>query len=293
MPAVKALAALLVPVCLLGHVRVASAVWIFDAEAGLVHESNVGLGQRGRDTHYDTALSTSVSAGAAMPLDDRNVASATADVNGMAWDRFSGLNSLSLGLTGAFRSKLGLGAEAPWVRVSSSVARQEYDIDVRDGWRYRVGAGAGKRLDERWDLRAEYAFEERLADHEKAVSPRLPGDVFDLTSHTVSVRAEFLSSETISLSAGYAWRAGDVVSTTRRNPTIFAASSALARDRAFGSNTFAYKIDATTHIPSFGLSVVLGPRWSLNLGYERQIGQTRRGIDYHNDVVRAGFLYSY
>ena len=289
----KPLAALLVAVCVLGHARAVSATWIFDTDVGVLYDSNVGLGKLGRDIHSDTALNASVSAGRAMQIDDRNVVSLTGDVNGTAWDRFSGLNNVSLGLTTAFRSKLGVGPEVPWVRIAGSAARQEYDIDVRDGWRYRLGGAIGKRFGERWDVRADYAFDKFLADHDRAVTPLLPGDVFDVTSHTFSGRAVFLYNEAISLAGGYALREGDVVATTRRNPQIFAASSALTTDRAFGHDTFAYKIDATTHILSAGLSVVLGPRSSLNLGYERQIGAARRGIDYYNDVVRFRFLYSY
>jgi len=289
----RALAALLVPVCLLGHTHRAGAAWIADVEVGLVHEDNVSLGEMERDIKSDTALSTSFSAGASTLLGERNTLSVTGDFIGNVYDRFSGLDNLSLGVTAAFRRKLGLGAAAPWVRVSGAGARQEYRNDVRDGWRYRLGTGVGKRFGERWDLRAEYAFERRMADHERAVTPRLPGDVFDQESHTLSFRGDFLYSEAISLSVGYALRRGDVASTTQRNPAIFAASSAVTADSTFGSDTFAYKIDATTHVLSFGLSLALGQRSSFNLGYEHQIGQGNGGVDYRNNVFRASFLYSY
>lgn len=64
-------------------------------------------------------------------------------------------------------------------------------------------------------------------------------------------------------------------------------------DPAFGPDTFAYKIDATTHVLSAGVSLALGARWSVNLGYERQVGLGDGGIDYHNNVVRGTVLYSY
>lgn len=289
----KPLAMLLVPVCVVGYLHPADAAWVADVEAGLVYEDNVNLAEKARDTLDDTALGTSVSAGAlAFPTDD-SVVSLTGDAIGTAYTRFGGLSNVALGATAAFRYKFGLGAQAVWGRVTSSAARLEYQEDVRDGWRYRLAAAAGKRLGERWDVRVEYAFERRTADHETAVTPRLPGDVFDQTSHTVSVRADYQHSKAVVVFAGYVLRWGDVASTTPRNAAIFAASSAVTADPAFGPDALAYKIEATTHLLGAGLSFALGERSSFNLGYEHQIGLGNGGIDYSNNVFRASFLYSY
>ena len=289
----RTLAVLLVPVCLLGHLYPVDAAWIADVDAGFVYEDNVNLAEMERDTRSDTAVGTSVSAGAlAYPTGD-SVVSLTGDAIGAAYLRFGGLSNLYLGATAAFRHKFGLGAQAPWVRVAGSAARLEYRDDVRDGWRHRLAAAVGKRFGEQWEVRAEYAFERRTADHETAVTPRLPGDVFDQTSHTVSVRGSYQPSKTIVVFAGYAVRQGDVASTTPRNADIFAASSAVTADPAFGPDALAYKIDATTHLLGAGLSFALGDRSSFNLGYEHQIGLGNGGIDYSNNVFRASFLYSY
>lgn len=279
--------------CVLGVPEAAHASWIFDAEAGIVHETNVGLAQKARDVKSDSALSTALSTGLAIPLDDRSIASITGDLSGNGHVELPGLSNLGVGVTTGFRHKFGLGPSAPWVRLFGSGARLEFDDAVRDSWRYRLGAGAGVRLGERWDVRIDYVFEEHLADHGKAAVRTLPGDVFDTTSHTYAGRVDFFYNEALSLFAGYAYRDGDVVSTTRRNAEIFAASSALTLDRPFGPGFFAYKIDATVHILSFGLSLALTSKSSLNLGYERQIGLGRQGLDYFNDVFRAGVLFSY
>ena len=67
----------------------------------------------------------------------------------------------------------------------------------------------------------------------------------------------------------------------------------MTPDPTFGPDALAYKIDATTHLLSVGLSFALGEQASFNLGYERQIGLGDGGIDYSNNVFRASFLYSY
>ena len=77
---ILALAAL---VCLLAPAHQARGDWIFDADAGVVHETNVGLAQFGRDTRHDTGFTTTVSAGVALPLTDRLFASVSADASGI------------------------------------------------------------------------------------------------------------------------------------------------------------------------------------------------------------------
>jgi hypothetical protein len=278
---------------LLGFSPPAGAALIVDVETGLVYEDNLSFASKDRDIKGAAALATAATAGVATYLSDRNVLSFTGDVFGDLHEQYSGLDHVSFGLTAAFRSKLGLGAGAPWVRVAASGARLQYRADVRDGWAYRVTAGVGKRFGERWELRADYAFDGRTAEYERPVSTRLPADVFDQQAHTLSVRADVQATTILVLFGGYAFRIGDVASTTLRNPEIFAASSAVVADPAFGSNTFAYKIDAVTHILSAGLSLALGARWSFNVGYEHQIGLGDGGIDYRNNVVRGTFLFSY
>jgi hypothetical protein len=140
---------------------------------------------------------------------------------------------------------------------------------------------------------ADNAFDGRTADHERPVAETVPADVFDQQAHTFSARADFQATPILLVFGAYACCLGDVASSTQRNAQIFAASSAVVVDPAFGSNVFAYKIDATTHILSAGVSVALGARWSLNVSCVHQIGLGDGGIDYHNNIVGGTVLFSY
>jgi hypothetical protein len=284
---------LLVPILWLGLAPPATASWIADVETGVVYEDNLSFASMDRDIKGAAALVTSASGGASAYLTDRHVISVTGDLFGDLHESYSGLDHVALGVTAAFRAKLGLGADAPWIRVAASGGWLQYRDDVRDGWYYRVTAGIGKRFGPRWELRADYTFDGRTAEHERALAPTIPADVFDQQGHTFSARADFQATPILLVWGAYACRLGDVASTTQRNPQIFAASSAIVADPAFGSNTFAYKIDATTHILSAGVSVALGARWSLNVTYVHQIGLGDGGIDYHNNIVSGTVLFSY
>jgi hypothetical protein len=271
----------------------AAASWILDADVAVVYETNVGFSPWGRYRVSDTSLVTSASAGRAFYLDDRNIISVTGDVTGTAYDRLRGLTNVAFGGTTTYRHKFGVGAGAPWARFSASGGRQQYDIDERDAWRYRVALGVGKRFGERLDLSAEYAYDERVGDHGRRDSPFLPGDGYDANAQTYSFRADVLVTEIVSASLGYALREGEVIASTPRDRTIGRASNALAIDRAFGSGWVTYPIDATVHIFTAGLTVALGRRWSANAGYEYQYGDAWRRLEYHNDVFRVGVSYRY
>jgi len=274
--------------------RAAGASWILDAGADAIYEDNVGLGQLNRDIKSDTAIRAFASAGPAILLGDSYVLSLTADVAGKLYERFTRLDNVAPRLSAELKRKFGLGAEAPWARVFGSIARLQYDDDlIRDGWIYRLGVGVGKRFGERWDLRLDYAYDRRLVDHEMPAVRGIPGDVYDLSGHNVSLRTDFLLSEAISLFGSYAIRVGPSVSTTQRNLQIFQATSAIAADPAFGRGFFAYRIDSTTHALGLGLSVALGSRTSFNLAYEHVLGDARGNITYHDNVFRVGFLFSY
>ena len=289
----KILVVVAVAACLLGHARVAAAYWILDTDVSAVYEDNVGLGKFRRDIKSDSAVSALASGGAAIQLDDSTVISLTGDVAGKLYERFTGLDNVALGLTGTLRRKFGLGAEAPWARDWGSIARQQYDNDLRDSWIYRLGVGAGKRFGERWDFSADYIYDRRLADHDFPVAPGIPGDVFDLSGHTLALRGNFLFNERISFLGGYSLRIGEVASTTQQNLPIFLASTAVSADPAFGKGFFAYRIDAFVHTLTVGLSVAIGEHSSANVEYSHVIGDARGDITYHDNIIRVGFLYRY
>jgi len=290
---VKILVTLVVAACLVGRADVAGAFWILDADANAIWEDNVGLGKFKRDINSDSALSTSLSAGPAFQLDTSTVFSLTGDVSGKLYERYTGLDNVALGLTATLRRKFGLGAEAPWARAWGSIARQQYDNDLRDSWIYRLGVGAGKRFGERWDFSAEYIYDRRLADHDFPVAPGIPGDVFDLSGHTLALRGNFLFNERISFLGGYSLRIGEVASTTQQNLPIYLASTAVSADPAFGKGFFAYRIDAFVHTLIVGLSVAIGEHSSANVEYSHVIGDARGDITYHDNIIRVGFLYRY
>ena len=280
-------------ILLVGAMSPARAERIIEIGAGVVYDNNVSNGQLERDIKTDSGAWSSISMGQSIEAGEGNSLTTTGDLIGRAFNRFAGLNNLSLGATVADRIKLGLGAAAPWIRAYGSVARVQFQNNIRNGWLYRLGLGVGKRVGERWELQAEYRFDKRTGDNTTGEVPGLSGAVFDQMGHGILFDGRYSYDNTTHIAVGYAWRRGDVVSTTQRNFAIFQASTAIAADPAFGDETYAYKLKATTQIFNLGVSKEINRHASLNVGFQRQITHATGDNAYHNNVASATYLYSY
>ena len=271
----------------------AMADWIADVEAGFLHDTNLNNAELKSDIRKDTALTASLSIGQFLQLTQSDSLTVTANVKGETYRHFSGMNNLVAGMTLSVRRKLAIGAAAPWVRVSASAARLDFQESVRDGWLYRAAIAAGKRFAQRWELQAEYSYEKRTGDHATRTVAALPGDVFDLTSHAVTLDARYSLSEKTLLFAAYTWREGDVVSTSAPNAKIFRASAALTRDPVFGPAARAYRLEAKSHTVSVGASQAISSHSAVNVSYQRQMTYAEGDNNYFKNIFAASYAHSF
>jgi len=270
----------------------ANADDILELQAGALYDSNVPRAQLDIDIKSDTAYQAALAWGRFLPLADGLTLRATLDAAGEVYAHYSGLNNLTLGPAVTLRRKFGLGALAPWANVWGSAARLDYQDKARDGWRYELGAGAGKRLTDAWDVEATFRYQHRTQDHETPVVPGISGAVFDLQAHQTGLRSEYALTDRWSVAAAFDYRRGDVASTTLRNFTIFVNSTAIALDPVFGPDAVGYRIYAITQAWRLGGSYALGPANSLNIGIERWISRARGGLDYYNTLVGASYVHA-
>jgi hypothetical protein len=271
----------------------ACAERIADVDTGVSYDNNVSNGKFRSDVHGDLALEASTSQGIATQFTDSDSVSATADLRGQGFTRFDGLDNLALGGSLGYRDKFGLGALAPWISATLSAARLEYQNSVRNGWQYNAGLRAGKRFDERWDIGAEVTYDRRTADHTASLVPGISGAVYDIAGRSAGINAGYAWSNSLLLSASYAYRDGDVVSTTQPNRGIFFSSEAVAQDPAFGPGEFAYRLHASAQVFALRASQALGRNSSLNIGLLRQLTRGDGGNNYVKNVVDLTYLYSF
>ena len=265
----------------------------FDAGAEAAYDSNVTRGQLRDDIRADGYVAGYGGASLRWPFDDGSSASLGATLRGAQYVRFPRLSMLAAEATAEWHRKLGLGLEAPWIAASTLIAHESYRESARDSDRLVVNLSAGKRFDERLDASAGYTYDRRYAHHDDPVVPGISGAVWDLAGHSGWVRVGYALTEQWQVDAGYAYRHGDVVSTTHRNLAVFLASDAIAVSHAFGPDFFDYRLPGTTHTGDANLSYALGPRAALDFAYSYAFTRASHDFEYQNHRLSASWIYRY
>jgi hypothetical protein len=261
-PSFSALVALMF---LVSMPNAARSDWTLATEAGVRHDSNVGNAQSYSEIVADTVTAVRVSAFQPFLLGEDYTVTVGGDLGGESFHNLGGLSNASLQGVFALKRKWGLGAFAPWARIGASAGRTDYDDGYRNAWIYRATLASGRRLDTRWNLWADYAYERRAANSQEEVVPGLSGDAFSGDSHTLAVNLECALSERFILTLRVSGRHGDVVSTTEPNTKAYVSAKALAEDPAFGDEDYAYRLVGTTF--AFRAGINYSPTAHTLLGF--------------------------
>lgn len=272
---------------------IASAEWDGNTDVGIRHDSNINNAQLANDIAGVTALSADVSATGFFPLENGNSLSITGESRGEAFNHYTGLNNISLGAALAFRKKWALGAYAPWTGLSLSSTHLNFANNIRNGWRNQIAIRGGKRIFERWDVRAEYMVERRTANTLPQDQPGISGDVFSQTSRAMTLNAEYTWSDSLFLTFGSLLRRGDVVASTRETTKIISSSQAIAMDPVFGPNFYAYRMNGTTYGLNVDMNFAVTSSSMLRASISRQLTHTEGDNNYAKSVQMISWNYNF
>ncbi len=137
----------------------ANADWIRDFSVESIYNSNISNSNRATDRLDDFAFGTSARLGRSTQLSDSLRLIFTIDLASQTFTKFDALDNYSAGATTSLRYRFGLGALAPFLSVEGSLRWKEFNDSLQEGVRSRVVVVAGKRLTERFELRAGYVFD--------------------------------------------------------------------------------------------------------------------------------------
>jgi hypothetical protein len=289
-PTLVSLGTLLV-ICAASHT--ARGDWTVATSAALNHDNNVGNAQKYASVAADSSAAASASLLQQISVGEGFTLSAGGDLSGQIYYRLSGLNSASLDGVLFLKKKWGVGAFAPWIRAGISVGRADYADGYRDATLYRVSLEAGKRLDERWNLWAKYAFERRRAAPAESEIYDVSSDVFSLHGRTFKAGVQYSLSDRISLSVGSLLRHGDVVATTQPGYDIFEYSKAVAPDPTFGPGAYAYRLVGTTFGARLGVDYALGAHNLIGCGFQRLETHAQGGNNYTDSVSDLTWIHRF
>jgi len=271
----------------------ARADWNVGAEARVMHDNNVGNAQNYSDIVSDTIVDATLSVFDLFAIGEGYTLTVGADLNGEHYNHLTGLNNATAGASVALRKKWGLGAFVPWARVEFSVAHSDYDDDYRNATTYRGTLATGRRIDERWNLWAEYSFERSSAASQPEEVPGISGDAFSQSSNNLSLNVEYSVYPNTYLNLAAIFRHGDIVSTGEGSYQIFDSSRALAEDPAFGPEDYAYRLTGTTL--GFKAGVNYSPTTHSLIGFDFRRFDTRAdgGNDYTKSILEITADYAF
>jgi hypothetical protein len=267
--------------------------WTLGADAQVRHDNNVGNAENSADIIEDTIIGGHLSLYQVGSLGDGYSVSAGADLRGETFHRLDGLTNASLGGGLALKKKWGLGALAPWIRAGASITRSDYHDDYRNASIYRATLAAGRRIDEHWNLWADYAFERRATATQEQQEPGISGDAYSQESHRLAANVEYALNEALTLEANLSVRHGDIVTTTLSEYGIYDAARAIAEDPAFGPDAYAYKLVGTTYGLRVGISYSPTPHTLIECGFQRFDTRADGGNGYTKSMPEISWSYRY
>ena len=274
-------------------IHTARSDWILAASAALNHDSNAGNAENSASVVADSRAEANVSLLQQMPFGEGFSLAAGGDLSGEFYDHLSGLNNATVDAILSLKKKWGLGAFAPWSRVGISAGRVDYDDRYRDATLYSASLEAGKRLDDRWNLWAKYAFERRRAAPAESDIYGASSDVFSQRGQSLKLGGQYSLSERLSLSFGSLWRYGDVISTNQPGADIFGNSKAVALDPTFGPDAYAYRLIGRTFGARLGLDYSLTAHSLIGFGFQRLDTHARGGNNYGDSMPELTWIHQF
>jgi hypothetical protein len=280
--------------CAVSHT--ARSDWTVATAGALSHADNVSNARNPHDKVSDSSVSATVSLLQLIPIGDSYSLAAGGALSGQIYDTLTGLRNGSIDGLLSLRKKWGLGAFALWTRAGVSVGRSNYEDGYRDATIYTASLELGKRVDERWNLWAKYAYERRAATPGDAEYLGVSSDAFSQRGRSFAANAEYTVSERFSINLGSLLRHGDVVSTTQTAAAgyyLLLSSKAVAPDPTFGPGAYAYRLNGTTYGARLGAEYSLTAHSLIGCGFQRFETHAQGGNNYTESMSELTWNYRF
>ena len=268
---------------------------IVDLEMSVTGDSDVNAAFLPEDQRSDSALTLHITAGKRAQINEFSNVALTLDMTTQEYRQYTGLNNLAAGLTLSWVKVLGLGPEAPRLRVFGSAVRRDFKDSVRDGSDYRAGLALTKRVTPHLDVAAAFSIQsitssgKGLFDHhgeeedeEDAGAEKIK--VFNGNGYTTGVTLGYVFPRDMRLVVAWWQRRGDVV---------WHRSAEDPPDPYMPENTFnmeAYRLPSRTRTLAVMFCIPTGLRTMVYAGLERR--QTVWSYEsYPNDIYIFGLTH--
>lgn len=229
-------------------------------DAGLTADDNVTRAKDGADKLSDSAVSVNVSLSRVVAVSEQSRLVWTGSIGAERFQNYRGLSRLGLTVEGEYQYRESSEFDAPTLGVFAKFTAEDFDSDLRDGYRYSLGISIRQPLTDRIGLFAALAHNQRFGR----------SAVFDTMDSSVRFNLDYALTARSTLYLGAEYRRGDIVSTGRASLENVTISKVFVVDDAFtGGQFFSYQLYGTTWLANVGYNISLGPRSGLDFSWRR------------------------
>ena len=229
----------------------------FRAEASYTTDDNVSRAPAG-DALRDRILGVRVSAGGVIPLSTRTRVSVQGFAGTQRFSTYTGLSNNFIGTQMDFFFRASGEFAAPTYGVFVRTAKEEYESNLRDGYRHAFGVTVLKPATDKVQLSGGVTY--NITDGKSTV--------FDTKNVSLRGNADWSLGRWDTVYMGVEYRRGDSVSTT--GPTLSAVPSPNITDDAFSDSLrTAYRVKASTLVATLGYNHAFSVGHSLDVSWRR------------------------
>lgn len=252
-----AMAALLGTLCGPSAV-LAAQLFDFRVEAAYTYDDNVTRSKGAGNALSDRFYTLSLNAGKSFQPTPHTRLVVGLSLGGDVYDKYDGLSRYFGGIQGELQYRTSGEFDAATFGLFLKGFRDQYDSELRDGYRYTAGVRVLKPLSDRLDLFAALAYNKRDAK----------SAVFDTEDYSARLNLDYRLTRWSTVYLGGEYRYGDVVSTSPVSLPLVTIAEAVVVDDAFTDTLrLAYRIKADTYITTLGYNLAFGERHSLDFSW--------------------------
>jgi len=229
-------------------------------EAAYTWDDNLNRDRDAEDaeTLSDHVYSIDVRKSAVFPVTSHTRLMVNGNLNGTKLRKHDGLDRFGVGLGAEFQYRTSGSFFAPTFGVMARLLVDEYDSDIRSGYRYSFGVNARQSLTDRIGVFAAVARNVREAD----------SGVFETKDYAARVNFDYSLGRRGMLYVGGEYRRGDTVTSSNFNAYALDVAEVLVPDGAYHNRQLtAYRYEAETWLWTLGYNWFLGPRDSIDFSW--------------------------
>jgi hypothetical protein len=224
-------------------------------EAGFTTDDNVTRA-RGADRLSDQSYSLNLSKSLDIPVSQHTRLLLLGFLGGEKFRAYTGLSRYFYGIQGEFQYRASGEFGSPIFGAFVRGSKDQYESDLRDGYRYSAGLTVRKPVTDRIHLFGNLAYNVRDGK----------STVFDTKDWSTRLNLDYALTRSGSVYLGGEYRRGDVVSTAI--PSLAYVAEASVQDDAYTDIVRqAYRLKAGTALATIGYNLAFGEGQALDVSW--------------------------